>query len=99
MFDFEKFKHNFFYPKKKENNFNEARYLQDLDAGKFRGLMNLGVSEKDGGTWLLGDLVETPNVLNVGGMGSGKSSAANFSVHTWLCANSDETINYAHLYV
>lgn len=81
-----------FFPPKETNDFDLSRYIQDLNSQKFRDVFNLGVSEDKGGSWLLKNFSKEPNAIFVGAMGSGKSVAANFSVLTWMLANSDQTI-------
>lgn len=81
-----------FLPKEQSKEFNMAKYLRDLEKGRFRDFFNLGISEKDGGAWHLKNFVKEPNALYIGAMGSGKSKAADFTISTWLMANSDQTI-------
>jgi hypothetical protein len=81
-----------FLPKRRINEFTLSRYIHDMDEGIFRDKMCLGICEANGGSYLLKDFTIEPNALFVGSMGSGKSVAANFSITTWMCANSDQTI-------
>ena len=81
-----------FLPKQRSNEFTIERYMRDIERGEFRNLMNLGVCEDKGGNWLLKDFSKEPNALFIGAMGSGKSVAANFSIQTWMLANSDQTV-------
>lgn len=81
-----------FLPKVEKNEFSMAKYLRDLQNNKFRDQFNLGICERNGGSWLLKDFSEEPNALFVGAMGSGKSIAARFTVLTWMLANSDKTL-------
>src|SRR5690606_23721449 len=79
-----------FIPPSKDKEFNFSRYLSDLEEGRFRDQWNLGVSEEK--KWLLKNFAVEPNAAFIGAMGSGKSVAANFTILTWLLANSDQTI-------
>lgn len=79
-----------FLPTVKEDEFNMKRYLADLKANKFRDLWNLGVLESR--SWNLVKMTQSPNAIFLGAMGSGKSVAANFSILTWMLANSDQTV-------
>jgi DNA segregation ATPase FtsK/SpoIIIE-like protein len=81
-----------FLPEHKDNEFNMRRYLEDVEDGLFRDKWNLGVCEANGGSWLLKDFTKEPNAVFIGAMGSGKSVAANFSILTWMLANSDQTV-------
>lgn len=79
-----------FLPKMKDDEFNLKRWLSDLDAGEFRDYWNLGVSEQK--KWLRKSFSSEPNAIFIGAMGSGKSVAANFTILTWMLANSDQTV-------
>lgn len=79
-----------FIPKLKDDEFNMKRWLDDLNNNKFRDLWNLGILESK--KWNLRAFSSEPNAIFIGAMGSGKSVAANFSVLTWMLANSDQTV-------
>lgn len=81
---------NFFLPKLRGNEFTIDRYIHDLKQGTFRDKWNFGVLESQ--RWNLSNMVQEPNAMFLGAMGSGKSVAAMFSTLTWMLANSDQTI-------
>lgn len=81
-----------FLPKIERNEFTFEKFLRDMHSNKFRDHFNLGICERDSGSWLLKDFTEEPNALFVGSMGSGKSVAARFTILTWMLANSDKTL-------
>lgn len=83
-----------FFPKKKKNIFNMARYLHDLESGHFRDVFNLGIQEIGQGSWRLKDFTKEPNAVFGGAMGSGKSKATIYTALTWMLANSDQTIMF-----
>jgi hypothetical protein len=80
-----------FLPKSSKKEFTMESYLRDLENGKFKNKMNLGISEKLLG-YNLQDFAQSPNALYIGSMGSGKSVAANFTILTWMLSNSENTI-------
>lgn len=81
-----------FIPRLYNNDFSMKRWLNDVDNDIFRDKWNLGVSESKGGSWLLKSFSAEPNAIFIGAMGSGKSVAANFTILTWMMANSDQTV-------
>lgn len=81
-----------FLPRQKDNEFSLKRWLFDIENGQFRDKWNLGVCEANGGSFLLKDFTKEPNAVFIGAMGSGKSVAANFTILTWMLANSDQTV-------
>lgn len=81
-----------FLPKRTDNDFSLSRYLRDLEEDEFRDRWNLGVCEANGGSWLLKDFTKEPNAVFIGAMGSGKSVAANYTIMSWMLANSDQTV-------
>ena len=81
-----------FIPESPKKIFDSDKYIKDLEKGLFRDYFNLGIHEKNEGSWLLKDFTKEPNALFVGAMGSGKSMAARYSILTWLLGNSDQTI-------
>lgn len=80
-----------FLPPVISEEFNVDRYIRDLEAGHFNDFFNLGILEQDSGKWLLKNFEQSPNVVYVGAMGSGKSESAKFTLITWMLANSHKT--------
>lgn len=79
-----------FLPKFKHSEINIDRYIRDLESGVFNDKFNLGVSGLTK-SFVLKNFFNEPNALFVGGMGSGKTVSARFSLTTWMLANSHKT--------
>lgn len=88
-----KFLNKLFLPDNNIADYDVKQYITDLNSGKFRNYMNLGLMEKDGNVSVnLQRFDKSPNALYIGAMGSGKSVAANFTLLTWMLSNSDQTV-------
>lgn len=81
------FLHDKFFPHEDKIDFSINLYLKDFAAGKFDKIWMFGVTDEDGGKWLLQDMTETPHALFAGATGSGKSGSCSFVINTWMAAN------------
>lgn len=66
-------------------------YMEELEKGHFRNLLNYGIADKKRGFFLLNPLTD-PGALYCGAMGSGKSVAMKYTLITSLLSNGDNTI-------
>jgi len=87
-------KGSIFFPEEEKNIFDLKRYLKDLEDGAFKDRFNLGVRETAGGEWALHNPTNEPHVLFGGATGSGKSISGQFTMLTWMLANSEDTIMF-----
>jgi hypothetical protein len=85
------FLHKRFFPYTEKIEFTSEKYLKDLANGKFDKVWLMGVSDDEGGKWLIEDMTETPHALFAGATGSGKSGSCSFVVNTWMTANAYRT--------
>jgi len=66
-------------------------FMEKLEKGQFRNMLNYGISEEKRGFFTLNPLTD-PGALYCGAMGSGKSVAMKFTLISSMLSNSDNTI-------
>ena len=82
---------SFFVVPIQQQDLDKEAYLRRIESGAWKDKVVLGVSEKFR-DFVTKDPVLAPGQMMIGGMGSGKSVAAKFSVYTHIACNSENTL-------